>query len=369
MTSPSATPQISDLAGAFEMFVQASSALEKQHAALNQKVDALTADLVEAHERLKVLLDALPAGVVLVEGGLVTHFNSAATQLLPELKTQEPWLLPAQWESGEGPNEYHVGAQSQRHTYQVQQIDTGSRSVVQIQDITANLRQVEESERVERLASMGKMSSAIAHQIRTPLATALLYASHLCNAALEDQDRTEFAQRLQSQLIHLEKLATQMLQFVQVRPRQPSWVALDDVVAEACEAVAALSAQREVKLSVDFQGQAQEVSVERSAMVSALVAIVENALQISKAGQTVFVHTRVEPMRAVITVQDQGPGIAPEMLDSLFEPFATNRISGTGLGLAIARNAIRSHRGDITAWNVEPAGACFQVSLPCAAEL
>ena len=95
--------------------------------------------------------------------------------------------------AGEGPNEYHFTVGEQRQTVQLQQIVHPEGSVIQIQDITDNLRTLEESERVDRLAAMGKMSAAIAHQLRTPLSTALLYASHLTSPELPAQDQQDFA--------------------------------------------------------------------------------------------------------------------------------------------------------------------------------
>jgi two-component system, sensor histidine kinase FlrB len=362
-------PSRNDLAGAFDLFVQASQALEKQHAALALKVDALSADLVKANDRLNTLLDALPAAVILVEEGRVTHLNPAAAALLPGLVSQSPWSIPTDWTAGEGPNEYHFMVGERRQTVQLQQIVHPEGSVIQIQDITDNLRMLEESERVDRLAAMGKMSAAIAHQLRTPLSTALLYASHLCNPDLAKDDQIDFASRLQSQLLNLNKLAGNMLQFIRARPQKTSIVALDDLVREACESLEALQQQRQVSLTLDLQAADCQVSVERASMVAALVGIMENALQVCSEGQTILVSTQADHLRANITIDDNGPGIDPQMLQSLFDPFATNRISGTGLGLAIARNTIRSHRGDIQARNRNEGGASFTVVLPSLSSL
>jgi two-component system sensor histidine kinase FlrB len=228
---------------------------------------------------------------------------------------------------------------------------------------------LEETERVDRLAAMGKMSAAIAHQLRTPLSTALLYASHLCNSDLAKDDQIDFASRLQSQLLNLNKLAGNMLQFIRARPQKTSIVALDDLVREACESLEALQQQRQVSLTLDLQAADCQVSVERASMVAALVGIMENALQVCSEGQTILVSTQADHLRANITIDDNGPGIDPQMLQSLFDPFATNRISGTGLGLAIARNTIRSHRGDIQARNRNEGGASFTVVLPSLSSL
>ena len=99
-------------------------------------------------------------------------------------------------------------------------------------------------------------------------------------------------------------------------------------------------------------------------VVSAFIAILENAIQCSSPGQTIVVQTQADHLRGQLSIEDNGPGIAEDMLSRLFEPFATNRVTGTGLGLAIAQNAIRSHRGEITAQNKPEGGALFVVALP-----
>ena len=189
--APSTAPSqhLAELLSAFELFTGASSAIERQHAELSRHLQQLRQDLLEANERLSVLIKALPAAVLLVEHGQITHFNDTAVQLMAGLRTNSLWQIPEHWHPGEGPNEFIVGQGAEARTLQVQQKDKDGRTVIQIQDITDNLRTVEESERVNRLAAMGKMSAGIAHQLRTPLSTALLYASHLCNTQLDESDR------------------------------------------------------------------------------------------------------------------------------------------------------------------------------------
>ena len=245
----------------------------------------------------------------------------------------------------------------------------GLRSVIQIQDITANLRTLEESERVDRLAAMGKMSAGIAHQLRTPLSTALLYSSHLCSPDLGAEDRLNFAQKLQNQLVHLEKMAGEMLQFVRARPQKTQIIALDELVQEAMQTLEGLSQSKKVVIKAELKAANCLVTVERPSVVSALVAILENAIQHSAEGQTIYVRTQADHLRGMMTIEDNGPGIASDMLPRLFEPFATNRVTGTGLGLAIAQNAIRSHRGEITVQNKAEGGALFTVALPSMANL
>lgn len=353
-----------DLTGAFEMFVHASRTLEQQYASLTSQVEALSADLVLAHARLDALLNALPAAVILVEGGRVSHFNAAAERLIPSLKTGAPWALPADWFPGSGPGEFHLESGGERRTLQLQGNEDAQRSVVQIQDITANLKTVEDKERLDRLASMGQMSAGIAHQIRTPLATALLYCTHLCGGELEETERQQFSEKLQRQLIQLERLAAEMLQFVRTKPLSTRLEKLDELVREACVHLEGLFAKSALNLRLELDAATSEALIERNTFVSALVAVLENAVQASGNGGEVRVATQIQGKRCVISIEDSGSGIPQSMLTRLFEPFSTNRASGTGLGLAIARNTIQAHRGEISAQNVPSRGARFTITLP-----
>jgi two-component system, sensor histidine kinase FlrB len=359
--------QLADLVSAFDRFTGASSAIERQHLELTRHLEQLGHDLVQANERLSVLINALPAAVLLVEHGQITHFNDAAAKLIPGLQTQTIWALPAHWEPGEGPNEYRTSPSPRARTVQLQQNHSESRVVIQIQDITDNLRNLEDNERVSRLAAMGKMSAGIAHQLRTPLSTALLYAAHLSNPALELSDRTDFSHRLQNQLLHLEKLASQMLQFIKPGLQATRQLSLDDVAQEATDQTQGLFQRHGVQVALDLQASSAMVEAESASLVAALVAVLENAAQASPAASTVRIATRVQGQRAEVVIEDQGPGISAEMLDNLFEPFATDRSTGTGLGLSIASNVIRRHRGDIAAHNRPEGGACFTIALPCLA--
>ena len=357
--------QLAELVSAFDRFTGASSAIERQHLELTRHLDQLGHDLVQANERLSVLINALPAAVLLVENGHITHLNDAAAKLIPGLQTQTIWALPAHWEPGEGPNEYRTGPSPSARTVQLQQNHSESRVVIQIQDITDNLRNLEDNERVSRLAAMGKMSAGIAHQLRTPLSTALLYASHLSNPALDLSDRTDFSRRLQNQLLHLEKLASQMLQFIKPGLQATRQLSLDDVVQEATDQTHGLFQRHGVQVALNLQASSAMIEAESASLVAALVAVLENAAQASPAASTVRITTRANGLRAEAVIEDQGHGISAEMLDNLFEPFATDRSTGTGLGLSIASNVIRRHRGDITAHNRPEGGACFTIALPC----
>lgn len=374
MSSDQPTPNTAasqELGEAFGLFLEASKALEAQQAVLQGQIDRLSQELVIANSRLSTLLHSLPSGVILVENHIVIDFNPAALRFISTLQTGIEWKIPPNWKHSNSirADEYLTRLDGEERILQLQEIKSGLRSVLQIQDITSTITSRIEKERSDRLAAMGKMTAGIAHQLRTPLSTALLYASHLSDATLEDSQKRLFAERLKTQLMNLEKLAGNMLMFIRQRPQQVASVPVNAILEEACQTVQVLCDERQIEFVHHFDTDGVIVNVEKQSIVAALVAILENAMQVTQSGQCIEIRSARNGGRLEITIEDQGPGIAPDMMETLFEPFSTSRITGTGLGLSIARSAIDSHRGEIVVSNREGGGARFTILLPCLSEL
>ncbi|AKD24771.1 Signal transduction histidine kinase [Polynucleobacter duraquae] len=353
---------------AFAIFYAESQKLEAQQAALQDKINQLSSELQKSNQRLAILLNAIPAGVILLENEVVLLHNPAVLIFLPELKPGVTFEIPADWLPSITPGEYVIaenGAhQRLQKTVQVIRINEGSRSFIQIQDITTNISRHEETQRENRLAAMGRMAAGIAHQFRTPLATALLYASHLCDGEINTDTAKEFADRLRKQLLDLEKLSQDMLRFISNKPNKAVLVNATQIIEDAQASIQFLFKAKQVSLSVTTSNiNHGSLLVEPKAISNAIVAILENALAVSKANETVSLMASSDQQMLTITISDQGPGISKEILNSLFEPFATTSANGTGLGLSIAKNTIETHRGSISAESSKQ-GAVFKISLP-----
>ena len=353
---------------AFAIFYAESQKLEAQQADLQEKINQLSSELQQSNQRLGILLNAIPAGVILLENNIVLLHNPAVLHFLPSLGKGNQFALPSEWQASIAPGEYVIGSpedpNAPQKMVQVIRIDEGTRSFIQIQDITANIALHHETQRENRLTAMGKMAAGIAHQFRTPLATALLYSSHLCDDEVEPEMAKEFAARLRKQLLDLEKLSQDMLRFISNRPNKTVLTAAKQLIEEAQASIQALFETKGVTLSVQCAiPDTVMLLVEPKSIPNALVAILENALAVSKAGDTVLLSATTESKKLIITIADQGPGIANTIIDSLFEPFSTTSANGTGLGLSIAKNTLDAHRGTIGVHNTQE-GAVFKITLP-----
>lgn len=358
---------------AFAIFYAESQKLEAQQSALQEKIDQLSEELQKSNQRLAILLNAIPAGVILLENNIVLLHNPAVLHFLPSLNQGQSFQIPKEWQASIAPGEYLISnlestSSKPQKTIQVIRIDEGIRSFIQIQDITANISLHQETQRENRLTAMGKMAAGIAHQFRTPLATALLYSSHLCDDDLAPDMSKEFAQRLRKQLLDLEKLSQDMLRFISNRPSKTVLSNAQQLIEEAQASIQALFESKDVHLEVRCDIPASTMLlVEPKAIPNALVAILENALSISKPKDTVVMQATIDSKKLMISIQDQGPGVASTIIDSLFEPFSTTSANGTGLGLSIAKNTIDAHRGSITVEN-SAHGAIFKIILPISSQ-
>lgn len=358
---------------AFAIFYAESQKLEAQQTALQEKINRLSEELQKSNQRLGILVNAIPAGVILLENNIVLLHNPAVLHFLPTLSSGQSFAIPHEWQPSIAPGEYLINSSvadspKPQKTVQVIRIDDGIRSYIQIQDITANIALHQETQRENRLSAMGKMAAGIAHQFRTPLATALLYSSHLCDDNLAPDMSKEFAERLRKQLLDLEKLSQDMLRFISNRPSKTTLVSARQIIDEATASIQALFESNAVQLQIECDIPASTMLlVEPKSISNAIVAILENALSVSKPSDQVLLQATVESKKLIIRIEDQGPGISSAIIDSLFEPFSTTSANGTGLGLSIAKNTIEAHRGSITVES-SAQGAIFKITLPITSE-
>jgi two-component system sensor histidine kinase FlrB len=214
---------------------------------------------------------------------------------------------------------------------------------------------------------MGEMAASLAHQLRTPLAAATLYVGTLIGRELPPADMRSIASRAQDRLRHLERLIRDTLMFARGEVLGREAIDVAGLLEELRHTVEPVARAAGVELMVDDASAAGTVSGDRKAIASALVSLLENAVQACSAGGEVGLSVAIDGNRLGFAVRDTGRGIAPEIQERLFEPFFTTRDEGTGLGLAIARGVARVHGGDIECVSAPGAGSQFTLRLPITA--
>ncbi len=220
--------------------------------------------------------------------------------------------------------------------------------------------------RSQRLAAMGAMTASLAHQLRTPLASALLYASQLSQPVIPPAEQARFAGEVVSRLRELESFIQGTLAFVSGRVELREDVDLARIVADAQRLAAPQMTGAGVALDVDVVDGRLPLRASREALLSMLLNLLDNAQRACVAGNRVRLVLQRSGTDAVLCVADDGCGMTADTRARLFEPYFTTRSDGHGLGLAFARSVVEAHGGRIAVDTAEGRGTQFTVSLPLA---
>jgi len=370
-----------ELQRAFDAFNRVSAELTQAYEALEVRVASLNEELAIANgelrrqyeekealsERLSLLLAALPAGVVVLDGNArVTEANPAAREMFGSDLLGQHWgdVASAHLEPLMAVGEWSLG--SRRLSVAESALDSAGGKILLVHDVTAAHEMKGALERNQRLAAMGEMAASLAHQLRTPLAAALLYTSNLAQSDLAVESRTKFADKASQQLRRLERLIQDVLLFARGESIGRDVFTAGELLQEVAQTAEPL--MREHGLEFEWSDDAGEARVvgSRKALFGALVSFVENALQATPAGGKICLSGQTAGDLLYLSVRDTGPGIGPELRDRIFDPFFTTRGQGTGLGLAIALGVARAHGGDIELESEPGQGATFTMVLPLA---
>jgi two-component system sensor histidine kinase FlrB len=356
------------LAEAFALFNRASEELSGAY-------NALQAEVAQLSERFSVLMGALPAGVVVVNrNGRVEQVNRAAEALLGAGLSGKDWqTVAAILQPTESPGELLLERTdhpdgARRLVMSETALESGEGRILLLQDVTETHLMRLAAERNERLAAMGEMVAGLAHQLRTPLAAALLYTGNLRQPELGPLERMKVTERAIERLRYLERLIRDMLLFARGDSLGRQDFAVGELLAELTHTLEPLIHSRQIRFSSRCNDGGALVHGDRKALGGALTNLLENAIQATAPGGEVDFEVNRSAgalgEEVNFVVRDSGCGIEAEMQARLFEPFFTTRAEGTGLGLAIARGVARGHGGDIRLESTPGAGSTFTLTLP-----
>ncbi|MCZ6525130.1 MAG: ATP-binding protein [Gammaproteobacteria bacterium] len=371
-----------ELQQAFVMFNKASCNLAEVYQSLEKQVETLSSELAavrgeqqQQHQqkqriagRLQNILKVLPAGVIVLdEDGIIQQHNPAAAELLDVPLLGQTWrsiverVFRPRWDDG-----HDITLLDNRCVnISTQSLEGEGGQIILLKEVTETRNLQQQLDRLKRLSAMGDIASSLAHQVRTPLSTALLYASHLRNTDIGADSQTRFVNKLISRLRHMETIVEDMLLFARGGSFDLKPVLLTELLKDFLDSVESQLEQTATRLVVTNQAESAIVNVNKHALVSSLQNLLNNAIQASEHDLVVNISlAQVGEQKLEINFADNGPGIDESVRDKIFEPFYTTRSEGTGLGLAVAEAVIRSHGGKIKLSAPSGKGTCFQITLP-----
>jgi signal transduction histidine kinase len=216
----------------------------------------------------------------------------------------------------------------------------------------------------ERLASIGKAVSEVAHDMKTPLMVIGGFAT-LVSQKLNPEDPNQ--KRLgvvMQETERLESMIRQMLDFGHPLELQTLKTSLNDLVIETTETAQPLSRNTAVDLRVDLEPSLPPLDLDSPRIKQVLLNLITNAVEASPAGKCVLIRTVLAPHGVMLEVVDHGLGITEEHRQRVFDPFFSTKKGGTGLGLGIVKKIVEAHGGSVSFQSSPEKGATFRLRFP-----
>ena len=238
------------------------------------------------------------------------------------------------------------------------------------EDLRRSYAQLERTQerlvRGERLAALGELSAVVAHEVRNPLGVIFNSLGSLRRLLRPSGDAAVLLDIVGEEADRLNRIVGDLLDFarpstLEVRPEPLERVVEDALGAALAQCPAGVVVARE--LDPTLPPVALDARLARQAVLNVAV----NAVQAMPHGGRLTARTRREGDEAVLEIEDEGPGIAPEVAPRIFEPFFTTKASGTGLGLAVVKRIVEEHGGAVAARSAGEAGTIFSLRFPLAA--
>jgi signal transduction histidine kinase len=224
----------------------------------------------------------------------------------------------------------------------------------------------------ERMATVGRLSLKVAHEVRNPISAIELNAEILQDivggrAGQEDMDEAAgVVASIRDQVKTLDALTEEYLTFARFPKPHFEEESINDLVQELAEFVRPVATRQGLTLRVEIDDAVPMMDVDRGLLRQAVLNLVKNGLESLSRGGELVLASRLVDGAVEISVSDTGPGIPADVAHKLFEPFFTTKPQGTGLGLSIARQITEEHGGQLS-WKDRPGGgAVFAIRLPVA---
>ena len=379
--------QAQELQDAFGAFNQLSAQLTESYQQLEVRVSGLTAALeVEQSERIKELtekervasrlaslLRALPGGVVVIDdAGKVQEHNPAAELLLGQPLLGLPWTEIIQRSFSPRSDDGHDISLVDGRKVNISTCPLGDEpgQILLITDVTEIRYLQDRIGQQQRLAAMGKMAASLAHQIRTPLSSALLYVSKLKRQVLTDIERFELTDKMTSRLRHLEQLIEDMLMYSREGKVGEEFFTSEQLVRELHQGLEAQLEVTNTRFVEVNDNKELVIHGNKQMLLSALTNLAMNAMQAMKENTamtslaTITFSLISDGDNITVSVADNGPGIPEDKQEQIFDPFYTTRTQGTGLGLAVVKAVAKAHSGEVQYEKNKGQGCVFKMTLP-----
>jgi len=383
MTSSESLPTAEELTTAFRTFNQLSEDLTNSYRGLEEQVAKLHNELAAARsERLETLIEkemlatrleqilaALPAATIILDAkNNIIDCNLQAEKFLGEPLVGELWSEVAR-RSLTAVNDNPLERRLVNGGYvsiTSSSLPESSGQVIVLSDVSEMNALQESLNQKKHLFEMGEMVASMAHQVRTPLSAAILYASQLSHPAIDENKRQLFSKKILERLHYLERQVNDMLVFAKEGHLAMEIFSLQALVDNVRVSLLDVISEGKVQFYALNNCDLDRMKGNADVLQGAIMNLINNAMDaIKEEGRIDLVVERYDAQNILIKIKDSGRGIEEENLQRIFEPFFTTRVAGTGLGLAVVDSVVKAHEGYIECTSSIGVGTEFSLVLKC----
>ncbi|NLU98672.1 PAS domain-containing sensor histidine kinase [Marinomonas sp. UCMA 3892] len=375
--------EIAELKTAFKAFSESSDVLAKSYLDLQQEVVRLYEQLEKSEQdkrqeqdknrilvlQFQQLFESMPVGVLLLnEEGVVVMANPVADRLFNLPLVGQSWgsIVPLSFRPQEDDGHDVSMASGRRVRVETASLGNVPGQLVILVDLTEAYLLQKKLSHHERLSNMGKMVAALAHQIRTPLSSATLYAGHLQKPDLAPVMRQTFANKLVDRLANIEKQIRDMLIFSRSEIKLDETVGVSAFIKELTNHCQEICDPKNMQLEVSGASflATDCIQCNKETLLGALLNLLNNAIDAQSEGGVVQLNWCNNDGYVTLTFKDRGVGMSKAHLEHVQEGFVTTKQHGTGLGLMVVKAIARAHHGQFEIDSIEGAGTTASLTLP-----
>lgn len=313
------------------------------------------------------ILSSLPNALVILNAqGRIVWLNPSAEAMLGYGLIDSLWLDVLQRAFVPRADDGHEVslADGRRVHVAISTLDSLPGILITLSDITASRDYEKAKENEKRLVAIGTMTAQLAHQIRTPLSSAMLYTDHLNNHTVAEDERTQhWINRLHECHISIEQQIQDLLLFARGTSIEPKLIRMDEWCTQLIQRAQPYTDSYSAIFKVNNQLITRESSIHGESLIGAVLNLVINALQ-AQATEIDLTLASMDDSGIQISVEDNGKGMSEEVKTQAFLPFYTTKAQGTGLGLAVVFAVVKAHGGRVHLESVESEGTQVNLYLP-----
>lgn len=357
------------------------AALAIENAQLVGQLQVRLEEVQQLQRYTEGIFESSPAGIAVLDGDRrLVSVNAAFCRLLGKDRSEligggleavlpvDPLPSP-----GEGPVEvsWCDPSGAERHLQlSLAAFERGRRQglyVLVLHDVSERVAMENALREKDRLAALGMLAAGVAHEVNTPITGISSYAQMLLEETAPSDPHYEILKKVERQTFRASRIVNNLLEFARKRQNEPKPVDLKPIVSECLDLLGDRMSKRRIEIRWTPPAEPARVMGCDGELQQVLTNLILNAIDaMSETGGRLAVDLEENASTVTLKVADSGPGIPPEKLEMIFQPFYSTKLNrgGTGLGLSISYDIVRRHGGDLRVVSRPGEGACFLVELP-----